>query len=41
MKAIVQNDYGSPDILELKEVDRPVIGENDVLVCVSAAALNA
>ena len=41
MKAIVQNDYGSPDVLELKEVDKPVIKENDVLVCVHAAALNA
>jgi NADPH:quinone reductase-like Zn-dependent oxidoreductase len=41
MKAIVQNAYGSPDILELKEVDRPVMEENDVLVRVRAAALNA
>lgn len=41
MKAIVQNDYGSPDLLELKEVDAPTIEENDVLVRVHAAALNA
>ncbi len=41
MKAIVQNAYGSPDILELKEVEMPVVKENDVLVRVHAAALNA
>ncbi len=41
MKAIVQNDYGSPNVLKLKEVDKPVIKGNDVLVRVHAAALNA
>jgi len=41
MKAIVQNDYGSPIVLKLKEVDKPVIQESDVLVRVHAAALNA
>ena len=41
MKAIVQTDYGSPDVLELKEIDRPVVKDNDVLVRVHAAAINA
>ena len=41
MKAIVQNAYGSPDVLKLKEIDQPVIGENDVLVRIHAAGLNA
>ena len=41
MKAIVQNDYGSTNVLELKEVEKPVVKENDVLVRVHAAALNA
>jgi NADPH:quinone reductase-like Zn-dependent oxidoreductase len=41
MKAIVQNEYGSPDVLKLKEVDKPVVKENDVLVSVHAVALNA
>jgi NADPH:quinone reductase-like Zn-dependent oxidoreductase len=41
MKAIVQNEYGSPDVLKLEEVDKPVVKENDVLVRVHAAALNA
>ncbi|MGD1996131.1 MAG: NAD(P)-dependent alcohol dehydrogenase [Anaerolineae bacterium] len=41
MKAIVQNDYGLPDLLELKEVDQPALKDRDVLVRVHAAALNA
>jgi NADPH:quinone reductase-like Zn-dependent oxidoreductase len=41
MKAIVQNDYGSTNVLKLKEVENPVVKENDVLVHVHAAALNA
>jgi NADPH:quinone reductase-like Zn-dependent oxidoreductase len=41
MKAIVQNDYGSTEVLKLKEIDRPVVKDNDVLVRVHAAALNA
>ncbi len=41
MKAVVQNAYGSPDVFELKEVDKPVVKDNDVLVCVHAAALHA
>jgi NADPH:quinone reductase-like Zn-dependent oxidoreductase len=35
------NAYGGPEVLELKEVDRPEISENDVLVAVHAAGLNA
>jgi 2-desacetyl-2-hydroxyethyl bacteriochlorophyllide A dehydrogenase len=41
MKAIVLNAYGGPDVLELKEVDRPAVTDNDVLVGVHAASLNA
>jgi NADPH:quinone reductase-like Zn-dependent oxidoreductase len=41
MKAIVQNAYGSPDVLQLKDVANPVANESDVLVRVYAAALNA
>ena len=41
MKAIVMNAYGGPDVLELKEVDKPEVKENDVLVGVHAASLNA
>ena len=41
MKAIVMNAYGGPDVLEIKEVDQPEVTENDVLVGVHAASLNA
>ena len=41
MKAIVINDYGSADVLTLKEIDKPAIKESEVLVSVQAAALNA
>ena len=41
MKAIVQNAYGSPDVLKLKEVTKPVVKENEVMVSVIAAGLNA
>jgi NADPH:quinone reductase-like Zn-dependent oxidoreductase len=41
MKAIVQNEYGSPDVFELKEIDKPVVKDDEVLVRVHAAALHA
>ncbi|UCG50768.1 MAG: NAD(P)-dependent alcohol dehydrogenase, partial [Candidatus Latescibacterota bacterium] len=41
MKAIVQTDYGSPDVFELREIDKPTVKDNDVLVRVHAAALHA
>ena len=41
MKAIVQTGYGSPDVLELKEVDKPLVKDNEVLVRVRATSLNA
>ncbi len=40
MKAIVLCKYGSPDVLELKEVDKPVAADDDVLVRVRAASVN-
>jgi NADPH:quinone reductase-like Zn-dependent oxidoreductase len=40
MKAIVQDKYGSPDVLELREIDKPAIGDRDVLVRVRAAAVH-
>jgi NADPH:quinone reductase-like Zn-dependent oxidoreductase len=41
MKAIVQDRYGSADVLELREVDQPLVPDNGVLVRVRAAAVNA
>jgi len=40
MKAIVQYEYGSPDVLELKEFDKPVVKDNEVLVGVHAAGVH-
>jgi NADPH:quinone reductase-like Zn-dependent oxidoreductase len=40
MKAIVYYKYGSPDVLQLQEVDKPAIRDDAVLVKVVAAAAN-
>ncbi len=40
MKAIVYTKYGTPDVLELKEVDKPIPKENEVLIKVYAVSLN-
>ena len=40
MKAIVYNEYGSPDVLELKDIDKPLVTD-DVLVRVHAASVTA
>lgn len=40
MKAMVYQKYGSPDVLELREIDKPVIGDDEVLVRIRAASVN-
>jgi NADPH:quinone reductase-like Zn-dependent oxidoreductase len=40
MQAIVQDQYGSPDVLELQRVDKPALGDDDVRVRVYAAGLH-
>ena len=40
MKAIVQDVYGSVEVLELRDVDAPVPGDDDVLIRVRAAGVD-
>ena len=40
MKAIVFTKYGTPDVLELKEVDKPTPKDDEVLIKVYAASIN-
>jgi NADPH:quinone reductase-like Zn-dependent oxidoreductase len=41
MKAIVQEGYGSADVLQLREIEKPVLTDDTVLVRVRAASVNA
>jgi len=40
MKAIVQDQYGSPDVLKLAEVRKPAPGDDEVLIKVHAVSVN-
>jgi NADPH:quinone reductase-like Zn-dependent oxidoreductase len=40
LKAITYHRYGSPDVLELEEVDEPVVNDDEVLVRVRAVSVN-
>ena len=40
MKALIRNRYGPPDVLEVREVERPAPKEREVLVRVYAASIN-
>jgi NADPH:quinone reductase-like Zn-dependent oxidoreductase len=40
MKAILYHSYGSPDVLQLEESAKPVVGDNEVMLRVRAASAN-
>jgi len=40
LKAIIQEGYGGPDSLNLREINKPSPKKNEVLVKVKAAAIN-
>jgi NADPH:quinone reductase-like Zn-dependent oxidoreductase len=40
MRAIVHDKYGSFDVLRVREIDKPVVKNDEVLVCVQAAGLH-
>ena len=40
MKAVIRTQYGSPDVLRLVDVEKPVAGDDEVLIKVRAASIN-
>lgn len=40
MRAVVRNTYGSPDVLEIQEIDKPELTDDGVMVRVRAASIN-
>jgi NADPH:quinone reductase-like Zn-dependent oxidoreductase len=40
VKAIVQDTYGSPDVLQLRDIATPAVGDDGVLVRVHAAGVD-
>lgn len=41
MQAVVYEQYGAPEVLQLREVERPTVGDRQVLVRVHATSVNA
>jgi NADPH:quinone reductase-like Zn-dependent oxidoreductase len=40
VKAIVYKRYGPPDVLRYEEIEKPTVGDNEVLIRVRAASVN-
>lgn len=40
MRAVVRTRFGGPEVLEVREVDEPAVGDTDVLVRARASSVN-
>ena len=40
MKAVIRDSYGSPDVLELREIEKPIPKDDEIILKVYASSVN-